>query len=379
MNKQERYDFRRFGARLALFLLLVSIIIGFSVLCLYQTGEIRSYSYYIRPLKQDQLFGLAYSYYDKSYKFHMTDEVCRPQVLALGSSRMMQVKRSVVSPDYSFYNAGGAIQNVQELSLFIKKLHDSPKFMLVNLDQWWFNRAYLEENQPFSPSVYDKPEFEYSKLGRFVCDFYLDLVKGKINLMKVLGSHHIGLNAICNENGFAADGSRYQGDMIIAPKVQEDYNFKNVLGRIRDGNARFQYGDHPDSTQVTAVDDFLSLCVAKKIKVVAFLPPFAPLVYRTMQETGKYGYMSQLYSMLLPVFEKHEGCSLYDFTDVTAMGAHNYDFDDGFHGSEIIYNAMIRQMVRQDSTLAPYFLSEQEMNRLDSVYISKNIKYHSIE
>ena len=379
MNKQERYDFRRFGARLALFLLLVSIVIGFSVLCLYQTGEIRSYSYYIRPLKQDQLFGLAYSYYDKSYKFHMTDEVYRPQVLALGSSRMMQVKRSVVSPDYSFYNAGGAIQNVQELSLFIKKLHDSPKFMLVNLDQWWFNRAYLEENQPFSPSVYDEPEFEFSKAGRFVCDFYTDLVKGKINLVKAFGSDHIGLNAICNENGFAADGSRYQGDMIIAPELQEDYNFKNVLDRIRDGNARFQYGDQPDSTQTAAVDDFLKLCVARNIKVVAFLPPFAPLVYRTMQETGKYGYMSQLYSMLLPVFEKHEGCSLYDFTDVTAMGAHNYDFDDGFHGSEIIYNAMIRQMVRQDSTLAPYFVSEQEMNRLDSVYISKNIKYHSIE
>ena len=94
MNKQERYDFRRFGARLALFLLLVSVVIGFSILCLYQTGEIRSYSYYIRPLKQDQLFGLAYSYYDKSYKYHMTDEVCRPQVLALGSSRMMQQSRN---------------------------------------------------------------------------------------------------------------------------------------------------------------------------------------------------------------------------------------------------------------------------------------------
>jgi hypothetical protein len=379
MNKQERYDIRRFGARLALFLLLVSAVIGFSVLCLYQTGEIRSYSYYIRPLKQDQLFGLGYSYYDKSYKFHMTDEVCRPQVLALGSSRIMQVKRSVVSPDYSFYNAGGAIQNVQELSLFIQKLHDSPQLMLVNLDQWWFNRAYLEQNQPFSPAVYDEPAFEYSKLGQFVCDFYTDLIKGKIDIVKALGSHHIGLNAICNENGFAADGSRYQGDLISAPELQEDYNFKNVLGRIRDGNARFQYGDLPDRTQTDAIDDFLSLCAARNIKVVAFLPPFAPMVYQTMLETGNYGYMSQLYGMLRPVFEKHEGCSLYDFTDVTAMGVHNYDFDDGFHGSENIYNGMIRQMVRQDSTLVPYFVSEPEMDRLDSIYISKNIRYHSIE
>ena len=379
MNRQERYDIRHFGARLAKFLLLVAIVIGFSVLSLYQVGELRSYSYYIRPLQQDQLFGLAYSYYDKSYKFHMTDEVSQPQVLALGSSRIMQVKRSVVSPDYTFYNAGGAIQSVRELSLFISKLHDSPQLILVNLDQWWFNRAYTDEDQPFSTSVYDEPSFEFSKLGQFVCDFYTDLVKGKINLMKAFASDHIGLNAICNENGFAADGSRYQGDMIVAPELQEDYNFKDVLSRIQVGNQRFQYGDQANSTQIGAVDDFLSQCVARKIKVVAFLPPFAPFVYKRMQETGKYGYMSQLYAMLQPVFGKHEGCSLYDFTDVTDMGAHNYDFDDGFHGSEIIYNGIIRQMVRQDSTLTPFFVSEQEMDRLDSVYLSKNIRYHSID
>ena len=379
MNRQERYDIRRFGARLAKFLLLVAIVIGFSVLSLYQVGELRSYSYYIRPLQQDQLFGLAYSYYDKSYKFHMTDEVCRPQVLALGSSRIMQVKRSVVSPDYTFYNAGGAIQSVRELSLFMSKLHDSPKLILVNLDQWWFNRAYIDEDQPFSPSVYDEPSFEFSKLGQFVCDFYTDLVKGKINLIKAFSSDHIGLNAICNENGFAADGSRYQGDMIVAPELQEDYNFKDVLSRINDGDQRFQYGDHADSTQIAVVDDFLSQCVARKIKVVAFLPPFAPFVYKRMQETGKYGYMSKLYDMLRPVVEKHEGCSLYDFTDVTDKGVHNYDFDDGFHGSEIIYNGIIRQIVRQDSTLTPFFVSEQEMDRLDSVYLSKNIRYHSID
>lgn len=379
MNRQERYDIRRFGARLALFFLLVSTVIGFAGLCLYHTGELRSYSYYIRPLQQDQLFGLAYSYYDKSYKFHMTDEVCHPQVLALGSSRIMQVKRSVVNPDYSFYNAGGAIQNAHELSLFIKKLHESPKFILVNLDQWWFNRAYIDEDQPFSPSVYDEPSFEFSKLGQLVCDFYTDFAKGKINLMKAFSSDHIGLNAICNENGFAADGSRYQGDMIVAPELQEDYNFKNVLGRISNGNQRFQYGDRPDSTLLSAVDDFLSLCVARHIRVAAFLPPFAPFVYQQMQETGKYGYMSKLYDMLLPVFGKYENCSLYDFTDVTDMKVHNYDFDDGFHGSEIIYNGMIRQMVHQDSTLAPFFVSEQEMDRLDSVYLSKNIRYHSID
>lgn len=378
MNKKERYDIRRFGARLAVFLLLVFAIIGFSVICLYKAGELYSFSAYIHPLQQDQLFGLAYSDYDQAYKFHMTDEVEHPQVLAIGSSRIMQVKRSVVSPDYTFYNAGRSIKSVRELPLFIEKLHDSPKLILVNIDQWWFNRTSIVENQHFSPSAYDEPALELSKLGQLICSFYTDLTKGKINLKNVLYSDHIGLNAICNGDGFAADGSRYQFEMIESPEVQDDYNFKNTLERIRDGKQFFQYGNSPDSSLVCFVDDFLNQCVARKIKVVAFLPPFAPYVYKRMQETGKYGYMSQLYDMLWPLFDKHNGCSLYDFTDVTDTGAHNYDFDDGFHGSEIIYNGIIRRMVRQDSTLAPFFVSEPEMERLDSVYISKNIRYHSL-
>ena len=378
MNKNERYDIRRFGARLGLFLLLVSALIGFSVISLYKAGEIRSFSSYIRPLKQGQLLELGYSYIDKTYKFHMTDEVMHPQVLALGSSRIMQVRQSVVNPDYTFYNAGGAIQNVQELSLFIHKLHDSPKLILLSIDQWWFNRAYLNDGQPFDPAVYDEPELDILKLGRLVCDFYTDLVKGKINLIKVFTSDDIGLNAICNNNGFCADGSPNSSDRIIIPEEQDDYNFKDVLERIRVGNNRFQYGDQADSTQVSGLENFLCQCEARHIKVVAFLPPFAPYVYQRMKETGKYGYMSQLYDMLLPVMNKYEGCSLYDFTDVSDMGAHNYDFYDGYHGSEIIYNGIIRQMVRQDSTLAPFFVSEQEMDRLDSVYNSKNRRLHTL-
>ena len=378
MNTKERYDIRRFGARLGLFLLLVAVVIGFSVVSLYKAGEIRPFSSYIHPLKQGQLFELGYSYVDKAYKFHMTDEVMRPQVLALGSSRIMQVRHSIVSPEYSFYNAGGAIQKVLELPMFLNKLHDSPKLILMNLDQWWFNRAYINDDQPFDSSVYDGPEIDLLKLGRLVCDFYTDLVKGKINLVKVFSSDNIGLNAICNDNGFTADGTPNSGDRVIIPEEQDDYNFKDVLERIRLGNNRFQYGEQADSTQIRDLEDFLSLCVARHIKVVGFLPPFAPFVYQRMQETGKYGYMSQLYKMLLPVFDKFEGCSFYDFTDVTDTGAHNYDFYDGFHGSELIYNGIIRQIVRQDSTLAPFFVPEEEMDRLDSIYISKNRRLHTL-
>jgi len=379
MNKQERYDIRRFGKRLILFLLLVGVVLGFACVSLYKAGELSTFQSYLHQLRQDQLFGLAYSNYDKAYKFHMTNEVERPQVLALGSSRIMQVKRTAIRPDYSFYNAGGAIQNIYELPLFVKMLHDSPELILVNIDQWWFNPAFEIEKQTFSPNVYDRPEWSLKKLGPFICNFYEDLYDGKINIAKVFTSPHIGLNAICKDNGYKADGSRYQGEIIKAPEQQIDFNFNNVQDRIREGVHRFQYGEKADSSLTEAIDDLLSQCVARHIKVVAFLPPFAPFVSQKLQEAGKYGYMSQVYGILLPVFDKYKDCSIYDFTDMRGMGVHNYDFEDGFHGTEIIYNGILRRIAAQDSTLARYLVSEQEMDRLDSVYLSKNIRYHSME
>lgn len=379
MNQKERYDIGRFGKRLTVFLLLVGVLLGFSCFSLYKAGELSTFQFYLHLLRQDQLFGLAYSNYDKAYKFHMTNEICRPQVLALGSSRIMQVKRTIINSDYSFYNAGGAIQNVYELPLFVRMLQESPELIIVNIDQWWFNPAFEVEKQTFSPHAYDRPKWMLNKLGPFVCKFYEDLFDGKINIAKVFTSKHIGLNAICYENGYCADGSRYQGDIIKAPELELDYNFKNVQGRIREGNHRFQYGEKADSSLAEAIDDLLSQCVARNIKVVAFLPPFAPFVSQKLQESGNYGYMSQVYGILLPVFNKFKDCTLYDFTDMRGMGVHNYDFEDGFHGAEIIYNGILRRIAAQDSAIARYVVPEAEMDRLDSIYLSKHIRYHSME
>ena len=379
MGPAERYGMKLFFKRTICFLLLLSVLPILVLAALYQSGEIRPFSAFIHELSEDQLFGLAYDNYDKAYKFHMTDEVARPQVLVLGSSRIMQVKRSVVSPAYSFYNAGGAIRNAYELPLFIGKLHGQPELIILNIDQYWFNPNFDDERAAFSSSVYDAPKLNPRQFGYKVWLFAVDLLKGKIDLARLLTSKNIGLNAICSENGFAADGTRYPGNMIKEPERQEDYNFQNVLDRIHDGDRRFQYCSDADDTVAEGIDSFLSTCAGRGIKVVAVMPPFAPKVYQKMVETGHYTYLSELYGLLAPVFARYKGCEIFDFTDVTSLGVHNYDFIDGFHGSERIYNQMIREIVNRDSTVASYFVPLSEIDRLDSVYASRHIRYHSID
>lgn len=376
---RESKDLNRFWKRLAIFLLLVVILLGFALLCLNRSGELRPFSSYLHKLNKGQLFGLAYTNHDQRYKFHMTDKVFSPQVLALGSSRIMEIRSSLIKPDYTFYNAGGAIQNIYELPLFVKKLQNNPDFILLNIDQWWFNPAFEVERDNFSSFVYDEPIISYRKVGRMICKFYGDLALGKISLQKMVTSDDIGLNAVCNRNGFDAEGVRIQEQIVNNPQKAEDYNFQDVMKRIREGNRRFQYGSVADTTIIDAIDDFLKLCVERNITVVAFLPPFAPLVYEFMQDTGKYDYMSQIYAILVPVFAKYNGCSLYDFTDVSSLGVKNCDFVDGFHGSELVYNRMIKEILEKETRMKDYFVDIKSIDDLDSVYIAKKIRYHSVD
>lgn len=369
---------RRFLLKIALLLLPVFLVFGLSWTSLFKAGEFLPFQMYVHPLDSGQLFGLAYVNYDKAYKFHMTDDVSQPQVLALGSSRIMQVKRSVVNPRYSFYNAGGAIQNIYEMPLFVEQLQNPPAFILLTIDQYWFNPAFERQRILFDSSVYDVPDWDLSNFLESSWTFYEDYAAGKVSLSDIWKSRHVGLNAICKENGFAADGTRYPGDMIKAPEQQPDYNFRDILDRIDKGDRRFQYGDEADSTLIDGVDRFLAVCASRGIRVAAFLPPFSPVVYQKMTETGRYGYLTQIYPMLNAVFSKYDGFRLYDFTDVTAMGVHNYDFIDGFHGSERVYNQLIRQMVLSDSTIAGFFVPIWEIEHLDSVYRARQIHYHSI-
>lgn len=372
-------DMIRFGRKIGLFTLLFSLLPGFACLCLYRAGEIRSFSTYLHKLDTEQLFGLAYSNYDKSYKFHMTDEVCQPQVLALGSSRIMQVKGTTVNHHYTFYNAGGAIQNIYELPLFVSRLHYNPEIIFVNIDHWWFNPAFEVERDSFTPDVFDKPALSLTKIGSLVNLFYEDLYAGKIRLSEFFTSEDIGLNAICKRNGFSVDGSRREYDLEQSPESGEDYNFHDTFSRIEEGNRRFQYGQKTDNTIIDAIEDFLGQCEARSIKVVAILPPFAPKVYQRMAESGNYGYMLQIFDLLTAVFDKYSGCAIYDFTNMAGMGVHNYDFEDGFHGSEIIYNEIIRNIRTQDSCMAHYFVTCEEIDRINSLYKAKNIRYHSFE
>ena len=306
----------------------------------------------------------------------MANRFMQPDVLALGSSRIMQVKENVINNRFSFYNAGGAIMNIYQYKMFMDRLHFSPKLVIINIDQWLFNPYYADQRTTLDKKCYQFPRRNFT----FQClSLITDTYKGKIDFVKLFDTDNndIGLSAKINRNGFSHDGSYYYGQLRANPSSSDDYNFVDTFRRIEEGNRNFQYCSAADTTIIEAMDSFLTDCVRRKVAVLAILPPFAPIVYKKMEESGKYHYMNQIIALLSACFEKYPHCFIYDYTDVASMNAQNYDFIDGFHGSEIIYNIILKDIVGKNKELEKYFASTNAIDSINSQYNSKHIRFHN--
>lgn len=357
---------RKYLINLTLIFLIVALILAFPIVCLVKAGEIYPYSHYTYPLQEKQLFGLAYSYYDKPYKLSMSNYY-KPDVLVLGSSRMLTFRENIVKDGLTFYNAGGSIQNIYELGLFMRQCTFTPKLVLVNLDQWWFNPNYQHQKQEFSEQTFEEPAWKVSKIINCCRDLCYDFVDGKVVLDSLWKSSHIGLNAICKHNGFAKDGTRNTDNLFYDPTYIQEH-FKETFSRIYEGNRRFEYGVHADPSVAEAIELFLKECESRGIIVVAFIPTFAPSVCQKMQDMGKYTYLQEIEEIVTPCFKRHRYCYLYDYTDMKDMGIQDYDFTDGFHGSVLVSNAILQDILRQNQTIRRYFITGEALDSINTVY-----------
>ena len=87
----------------------------------------------------DVLIGLAYT-----DPMHLVKQAVlknrQPEVIALGTSRVLQFRDFVFSKPDSFYNCGRAIGKIQDLRAFLSAYpHKKPKAIILGLDQDLFN------------------------------------------------------------------------------------------------------------------------------------------------------------------------------------------------------------------------------------------------
>lgn len=348
------------------------VILPLPLYCLWSVGELMPFDSYIHPLNKNQLWGLAYNYYDREYKYFMT-EYLKPDVIELGTSRSMQVEENIINNRYSFYNAGGAVQNSEDYLEFIKTLKYDPTLIIIDINQFFFN----PKSEKTAKAVYEKPKLTSLMVINGCKRFYDDLLDGKIKLDRLADNNNIGLLARMKLDGFTRTGTRYND--LLFTKIEEcvDYNFEDTMSRIRNHDRRFQTCNEADTSVVYHIDAFLKECKKRGIMVIGLLPPFAHKVNEFMKKEKNYQYLSQIYGLLLPSFDGRTQF-LFDYTDATKVEGEDYDFQDGFHAGVIINNLIFKDIISKNSQLSDFFVAPELIDSINLEYRKVHPKFHDL-
>jgi hypothetical protein len=335
-------------------------IFAFPIYILIVSGELLPVPLIIKlqDLREpDSLVGLAYTYPVVPYKLNRTIEK-HPKVLVLGTSRVMQFRStSFVQPDM-FYNAGGGVETLAEFKPFLEKIPASgqPQVLVVGIDQFFFNRAWLLDNpKPEPVSRADTRDV----LGTIVGNWkrvYGDYIRKRYALSHVLflprgGEERIGLQAFVSHEGFRGDGSFDYGSTVNPNPAAR---VVDVFQRIDRGDQRFQRGRQVDPETIEQLAGLLAYCHSRGIRVIGFLPPYPHSVYAKMKDLAPaYDYMSEIMPSIQPLFDQY-GYTLRDYSDLATLGVSDENIVDGLHGDQAAYALLLMKLADADPVLRSF-------------------------
>lgn len=338
---------KKFIIKTCLFLSPIIILAVVNFIFLRNGGELYSPTKLsIENQSNGALIGIAYS--DPVIQFKYKNIQSRkPEIIALGTSRVLQFRDIYFAEPDKFYNAGRSITKIKDIEPFIKNYPiDQPKIIILGLDQNFFSPQYDSLSNPGFYNFESTSELS-ERLLNSSRNLTADLFKNKINwefLTKKHPQDKIGYTALTHNQGFRVDGSYRYGKLLFSGK--DDYTFSDVLDRIKKQKNRFA----PAEINTAAIEVFkkvLETCAAKNIYLITFLPPYSHKVYDELaKKDDQYPYIFKLYDTLAPLCKEHN-YPLYDFSDLKTTGANDFETIDGFHGSETAY-LKIAHLISQD-------------------------------
>lgn len=341
---------------------------GFAWYVLSASGELEPVERVIEVQRTSAgvvLFGPAYTDNTTSYKLRAVLRR-RPEVVVLGSSRVMPIRTEFFRRGVSFYNAGARVRRVEYFNDFLERLPagGEPRVIIAGLDQWLFapglivpTGAALELTRPDPTPV--------QILGNRLRVIFRDYLVGKYTLRGLMseksGALSFGTRARVQGRGFRNDGS-YRFTVEADPEVQEKVFQAALRDMVAPGVMAYAPGLTVSSEVVGEVRRFLLACRARGIYVVGFLPPFRHRILEVLTSApDRYGYLAKIAPTLAPVFEE-AGFGFFDFSDLARLGASDEEALDTMHMSEKAYVRLFVEMVRRDAVLRRFVADVESLS-----------------
>lgn len=354
---------KKFIGRLIIYIVPFLVVLVPLLTVVIISGELDDFDRIIQrqnEAEHEMLVGMAYNEQTSYYK-SANANVHKAKIMALGTSRVMQYKEYFFLE--SFYNCGGAVnRNYDGYINFLECIEaDSlPEYIILGMDSWVFNETWIKENQQEYSTIVQN---DINKVG--LCKrIFEDYLRGKWRYSNFINRYdNIGFNGIVKGTGFMKDGSYYYGAIYRNP----DYNFDKSYERIENGSLNFRYGNKVAEESVQYLKEFLDYCNKKNIKVIGFIPPYAPAVIEKMEQSSNYEYMGKIADEVEPIFDEYD-FEFYDYIDVSFLECDDTYFVDGFHGSEVVYGKMLVDMCEKGSDLKNMIDAPQLENLIENRY-----------
>lgn len=311
------------------------------------------------------IFGSGVSQDFVEYKLRLYDKL-RPAIAAVGSSRVMQFRGKYFAK--AFCNVGGTAGNLPVLRSTIDAMLQThrPEAVIIGLDFWWFMPQWNPD--PFSEEPPTSGSYNYGPES--LKKPWAWLLEGKISfrdlaaplLPERLGgfrADRFGIMAQQTDDGFGPDGAWYYTAESTGRKRPFDYQFTDTLRQVRHGIKAFYHASPlPDSRDPGGIssahlDAFAEIYCrlrARNIAVFVFIAPLSSRVLDAMrQQQDKYPHLFHLREALVA-----RGIDVMDFSDPQTFASGDCEFFDGFHGGEITYARLLRDMADRWPALLPY-------------------------
>ena len=325
---------------------------------------------------EDFLFGSAYSNNYSHYKFNVLKQR-NAEVLAIGDSRILQIKGDFFTDKSKFYNAGLISSS---LDAALNTLKNTPKEHLPKVLIFSFDQAYMTKGGTDSVRYFDEPSFlkkeDYHTLNMLIKPLFKDRSKGKFKFSDLYKNpKRIGVLAKMNGMGFKQDGSYYYENIYNSNKTTPE-RINADVNRIKEGRGWFAGGKHIYENAPTVLKQLCEFCKDNNIYLICYAPPFSKTAMDIYKNRSDSGFLKEIDSVLAPITSKY-GFEFYNYTDPSVLQLTDEHFIDAFHGSDAAYLAMIIDMLRQGSKLKEYmdisYLQDMYKNRVSDLVLKQGM------
>jgi len=314
--------------------------------------------------KEDVLYGSLLNNQSYIYKLRMVT-LKQPEILVVGSSRVMCFRKEFFDQAYSFYNVGGAVPTIEKGIEFINKMpaNFKPKIIILGIDLWWLNSNYHDRRdlQPIleETNIVNQRVKLYGALFENITNGNLsklgitfsDMPNLNITRDPIEGRKTIGILAALRGDGFRGDGS-WQYGSVITGTLKKDYS--SEVKAIHEGRGVFAYGSNISQHRLVQLESFIRLLKSKSEKLIVFAPPYAHEIYSLLLTSAHHnGFMNTSKSALVKLC-RDESVQFHDFSDITWYGSNDNETHDGYHGNEKSY-ARISYALSSDNTVKHFF------------------------